>query len=72
MWRDLGVVGFFDFGQVSLDSFDLVPDDLRYAAGPGMTYDTAFGPLSLFVGFPLDRPSGEPSWRIHFSIGFFF
>jgi outer membrane protein assembly complex protein YaeT len=72
VWRDLGVVGFVDFGQVSLDRFDLVPDDLRYSAGPGLIYDTPFGPLSLYAGFPLNGKSIDPSWQLHFSIGFFF
>ena len=72
VWRDLGVVGFFDFGQVSLDRFDLVPDDLRYSAGPGLIYDTPFGPFSLYAGFPLNEKSIDPSWQLHFSIGFFF
>lgn len=72
VWREFGVVGFVDFGQVSLDRFDLVPDELRYAAGPGITYDTPVGPLALFAGFPINDQPGEPSWQIHFSIGFFF
>ena len=72
LWKDLGVVGFVDFGQVSLDRFDLIPDDLRYAAGPGLTYATPFGPLSLYAGFPLNPNRRDPAWQIHFSIGFFF
>jgi len=72
IWREFGFVGFLDFGQVSLDRFDLVPDELRFAAGPGATYETPVGPIAFFVGFPINGERGEPSWQIHFSIGFFF
>ncbi len=72
VWRQIGVVGFFDFGQVSLDRYDFVPDELRYAAGPGLSYSTPIGPISLFAGFPINRQDGEPPFQIHFNIGFFF
>jgi outer membrane protein assembly complex protein YaeT len=72
IWREFGFVGFLDFGQVSLDRFDLVPDDLRFAAGPGATYETPVGPIAFFAGFPINGQRGEPNWQLHFSIGFFF
>ncbi len=72
VWKQIGVVGFFDFGQISLDRYDFVPDELRYSAGPGLSYSTPIGPISLFAGFPINRQDGEPPWQIHFNIGFFF
>lgn len=72
VWRQIGVVGFLDFGQVSLDRYDFVPDELRYAAGPGLSYATPIGPISLFAGFPINPQDGEPPFQIHFNIGFFF
>lgn len=72
VWKQLGLVGFFDMGQVRLDRFDLVPDNLRYSAGSGLTYDTPAGPLSLFAGFPINKQRGEPDWQLHFSVGYFF
>ena len=72
VWRQIGAVAFLDFGQVSLDLYDFVPDDLRFAAGPGLSYATPIGPISLFAGFPINRQSGEPPWQMHFNIGFFF
>lgn len=72
VWKNLGVVAFADAGQVELGLFDLVPDDVRYTAGPGVTYDTPVGPISLFAGFPINDQPGEPSWQLHLSIGFFF
>lgn len=72
VWRQIGAVAFVDFGQVSLDLYDFVPDDLRFSAGPGLSYSTPIGPISLFAGFPINRQSGEPPWQMHFNIGFFF
>lgn len=72
VWRNIGVVGFLDFGQVSLERWDFVPDELRFSAGPGISYFTPIGPISLFAGFPINDQPGEPPWQIHFSIGFFF
>ena len=72
VWRQVGVVGFLDLGQVSLERYDFVPDSLRYSAGPGLSYATPIGPISLFAGFPLNRQPGEPPWQMHFNIGFFF
>ncbi len=72
VWRQIGAVAFLDFGQVSLHRYDFVPNDLRFAAGPGLSYSTPIGPISLFAGFPINRQSGEPSWQMHFNIGFFF
>lgn len=72
VWRQIGVVGFLDFGQVSLERYDFVPDSIRYSAGPGLSYATPIGPISLFAGFPINRQDGEPPWQMHFNIGFFF
>ena len=58
--------------EVELDRFDLVPDELRYSAGPGLMYQTPVGPISLFAGFPINDQPGEPSWQLHLSIGFYF
>lgn len=72
VWRNIGVVGFVDFGQLSLERWDFVPDELRFSAGPGVSYSTPIGPISLFAGFPINGQPGEPPWQIHFNIGFFF
>jgi outer membrane protein assembly complex protein YaeT len=72
VWRQVGLVGFLDFGQVSLERYDFVPDSIRYSAGPGLSYSTPIGPISLFAGFPINRQPGESPWQMHFNIGFFF
>jgi outer membrane protein assembly complex protein YaeT len=72
LWRELSGALFLDFGQVSLDSFDLPVDDLKFAAGVGISYATPIGPLRLDIGFPFDPPRGDQAWQVHFSIGQFF
>ena len=68
----IGGTVFLDFGQVSLKSFDVPIDDLKFAAGFGVLYTTPIGPLLLALGFPFDPPHGDQPWQVHFSIGQFF
>ncbi|MEW6297773.1 MAG: outer membrane protein assembly factor BamA [Thermodesulfobacteriota bacterium] len=72
LWRALGGALFLDFGQVALDAFDIPVDDLKFAAGVGVSYATPVGPLRLDIGFPFDPPRGDQAWQVHFSIGQFF
>ena len=65
----LGGAAFVDFGNVFRDSFTYRLDDLRYAVGPGMRYNTPIGPIRLDVGFIMDRRSGEDLFRVELSIG---
>jgi outer membrane protein insertion porin family len=60
---------FFDFGNVFLRerSFSLI--DLRTSTGVGFRYLSPIGPIGFDVGAPLDEKPGEPSVRIHFSVG---
>ena len=64
-----GVV-FLDFGNVFLDSWQFDLDDLRYAAGTGIRYNTLIGPLRLDFGYILNPDeSTDKRYRIHLSIG---
>lgn len=72
IYGPVGGVIFVDFGQVSLDAYDVRADDLDFSAGPGVSIQTPAGPLTLFVGFPFEPPSGDASWQLHFAIGQFF
>jgi outer membrane protein insertion porin family/translocation and assembly module TamA len=65
----IGGAVFVDFGQVSLRSFNVPVDSLKFSAGFGVRYTTPVGPLRLDIGFPFDPPRGDRSWQIHFSIG---
>jgi outer membrane protein assembly complex protein YaeT len=72
-----GVVLFLDAGNVWPQSGGIRLDDLRYAVGPGLRYQTPIGPIRFDVGWqlnPIDGlivNGGEQSrpWRMHFSIG---
>ena len=74
---NLGAVGFIDAGNVWAGDWRIRLDDLRYAVGPGLRYQTPVGPIRLDVGYQLNqvqglRLNGAPQarrWRIHFSIG---
>ena len=65
---ELGGVFFVDFGQVYPASLDYRLEDLRYAVGPGIRYNTPIGPVRFDVGFILDRRTDEPFGRIELSI----
>jgi outer membrane translocation and assembly module TamA len=77
VWGNLGAVAFVDFGNVWADAWGFDPGDLRYAAGPGLRYQTPIGPARLDVGYQLNPiegllVNGEPEqrrFRLHFSIG---
>jgi outer membrane protein insertion porin family/translocation and assembly module TamA len=72
-----GGVLFLDGGNVWTDAWDLALDDLRYAVGAGLRYQTPVGPIRLDVGYQLNPiegllVNGEPQtrrYRFHFSIG---
>ena len=52
-------------------------NELRYAVGPGLRYETPVGPIRFDVGYQVNEIPGllidgapQPRrWRIHFSIG---
>jgi outer membrane protein assembly factor BamA len=74
---NLGGVLFLDGGNVWAESFGFKLNDLRYAIGPGLRYQTPIGPIRFDVGWQLNpvpglQVNGEPQtrrWRLHFSIG---
>ena len=74
---NLGGVVFLDAGNVWARVGDLKFNDLRYATGAGLRYQTPVGPVRLDFGYQLNpipglRPNGQEEkrrWRIHFSIG---
>jgi outer membrane protein assembly complex protein YaeT len=69
VYKEFGGVVFFDAGLVDQRLFRYPLGDLQFGAGPGIRYQTLIGPLRLDLGFPIDPPSGQPSWRVHFSVG---
>jgi len=71
-----GVV-FVDGGNVWADPWTFEAGALRWAAGPGLRYDTPIGPVRVDLGIQLNPIEGliingakeARTWRIHFSIG---
>jgi outer membrane translocation and assembly module TamA len=73
----LGGVLFIDGGNVWEEDWSVALDDLRYAVGAGLRYQTPVGPIRLDWGYQINpipglTVDGEPQprrWRMHFSIG---
>jgi outer membrane protein insertion porin family len=70
--RYFAVAGFAEAGNVYplVDDIDL--GDMRYTAGVGLRYKSAFGPIRVDWGYKLNRRDGEEPWRFHFTIGHAF
>ena len=74
---NFGGVLFLDGGNVWAEGWTIKLNDLRYAIGPGLRYQTPIGPIRLDLGYQLNPipgllVNGAPQtrrWRIHFSIG---
>jgi outer membrane protein insertion porin family/translocation and assembly module TamA len=65
----LGGALFVDLGNVFVDAFTYHLNDLRYAIGPGLRYNTPIGPVRVDYGIIVNRRSGEDFGRLEFSIG---
>lgn len=66
----IGIVPFFDLGCVT-DKMAPTPKKKWYkSTGIGLRYFTFFGPLSIDIGFPLNRRSQlDPPYQLYASIG---
>ncbi len=74
VWRDLGVVGFLDVGNVfdRVNNFSL--GELRAGAGFGIRYKSPVGPIRVDIGFKLGHlltfgATSESRTALHISIG---
>ncbi len=68
--RTIGIVPFFDLGQVELSSFPKWDEKWYKSVGLGFRYFTFLGPIRLDLAFPLDRRKGIDSYyRILVSLG---
>jgi outer membrane protein insertion porin family len=70
--RYLALAVFTEAGNV----YPVVPDMdlavLRYTAGLGVRYKTAFGPLRVDWGYKLNPRPGESPYHFHFTVGHAF
>jgi len=65
----IGVVPFFDAGNAFTSGFPDFSGRLYEAAGLGLRYFTAIGPIRLDVAFPFQRPAGTAPVAVYVSIG---
>lgn len=74
VWKDVGVVGFVDAGNVWSRVGDFAVGDIRPTTGFGLRYKSPIGPLRVDLGFKLARqtqPDGslERLTALHISLG---
>jgi outer membrane protein insertion porin family len=74
VWRDIGVVGFVDAGNVFKRVSDFDFGEIRPTTGFGLRYRSPIGPIRVDVGFKLDRQvlpdsSVESLTAVHISLG---
>ena len=69
IYKDFGGVVFFDYGNVYKDEFDYKLDQLKYAPGAGLRYNTIIGPIRFDFGYALNPEPGIRRYQFFFSIG---
>ena len=70
--EEFGLIGiaFVDAGNAFAEDEDMWETDLwRFGAGAGVLWFSPFGPLQLFLGFPLDKTVVDKSMVFEFSVG---
>ena len=77
VWRDLGIVGFFDGGNVFARAADFDVSELRASPGIGLRYRSPIGPIRVDLGFKLRRRELSPGniesrTAFHISVGHAF
>jgi translocation and assembly module TamA len=68
--RTIGLVPFFDMGNVYKTPYPTRKGQWHKSTGLGIRYFTFMGPFRLDVAFPLDRRKGiDPVYKVLVSIG---
>jgi outer membrane protein insertion porin family len=70
--RTFTLAAFTEAGNVYPLVSDMDLGNLRYVAGFGLRYRTAFGPLRVDWGFKLNRRPGESPSEVHLTVGHAF
>jgi len=69
LYKDLGGVIFFDYGNVYTKQWDFGFGDIKYAPGIGLRYNTLIGPIRFDVGYALNPEPGINRFQYWISIG---
>lgn len=70
-WK-LGGSAFFDCGQVSEQALHVPIGTMQCGYGPGLSFISPVGPITIDLGFPTRRPDNDNRWQVYFSIGQYF
>ncbi|MCO4848767.1 MAG: outer membrane protein assembly factor [Yoonia sp.] len=65
----IGLVGFYDFGQVGADASFGGNSDWHAGAGLGLRYDTGIGPIRLDIATPASGDDIASSVQVYIGIG---
>lgn len=69
VYADFGGVVFLDYGNVFSDSFSYPLDQLKYAVGTGVRYNTIIGPVRLDFGYALNPNPDLNRFQVFLSVG---
>ncbi len=74
LYEKYGIRGvlFFDAGNAFAEGQSIDPSKFREDVGPGIRWNSPFGPLRIELGYVLDRRVGDKPTQIQFSAGAFF
>lgn len=67
--KKVGTVLFLDYGNVYSENFNYDLNDLRYAVGAGLRYNTIVGPVRLDLGYALNPVDEINRLQVFVSIG---
>jgi translocation and assembly module TamA len=68
--KEIGLVPFFDIGNVQLTQYPTIHGKWFKSTGLGLRYFSFMGPFRLDAAFPLNRRKGiDPVYKILVSIG---
>jgi translocation and assembly module TamA len=67
--ENLGLVFFYDVGNVFKYAYPNFREGIRQSTGLGLRYYTPIGPVRLDIAFPLNKRHIDNSFEAYFSIG---
>ncbi len=72
LYKSLGMVLFFDHGNVWREFNEIKLSEIKSTTGIGFWYTTPIGPLRVDWGYKLDREALDSSSEFHFTLGHSF